>query len=51
MTVTIEVTPAQAQILALANQKGAMRLSLRGFGDAETVPLTPVITLIDRELN
>ena len=51
VTVTIEVTPAQAQILALANQKGAMRLSLRGFGDAETVPLTPVITLIDRELN
>ena len=51
VTVTIEVTPEQAQILALANQKGAMRLALRGFGDAETVPLSPVITLIDRELN
>ena len=48
VTATLEVTSAQAQILALANEYGGLRLALRGFGDAEAVPLTPVTTIIDQ---
>ncbi len=48
VTATLEVTPEQAQQLALANQYGALRLALRNFGDDGQAELTPVITLIDR---
>jgi Flp pilus assembly protein CpaB len=51
VTATLEVTPEQAQMLALANQYGALRLALRNFGDAGQAELTPVITLIDRSID
>jgi pilus assembly protein CpaB len=36
-TVTVEVTPTQAETLALAQDIGSIRLILRGFGDEEKV--------------
>jgi pilus assembly protein CpaB len=38
-TVTLAVTPAQAQLLALAQHRGELVLSLRGYGDEAEVPL------------
>lgn len=35
-TVTLLVTPEEAQILHLAEQRGEFRLTVRGFGDQET---------------
>jgi pilus assembly protein CpaB len=43
-TVTVEVTPAQAEALSLATEMGTLRLILRSFGDEEkvtTVGVTP----------
>lgn len=42
-TVTIAVTPAQAQLLALVNKKATIQMSLRprGEADATPVPLNP----------
>jgi pilus assembly protein CpaB len=42
-TVTLEVTPQQAQILAVADAQGDLRLSLRAFGDTSTAPVNPII--------
>lgn len=51
VTATLEVTPAQAQMMVLANQYGALRLSLRSFDDDGVAELAPVITLIDRNID
>jgi pilus assembly protein CpaB len=40
-TVTVEVTPTEAQKLALAQQVGRLSLTLRGFGEQEIVGGTP----------
>jgi len=41
-TVTLEVTPDQAQILALADQVATLRLSLRPFGEESLAPVAPI---------
>ncbi len=41
-TVTVEVTPAQAEALSLATELGSLRLILRSFGDEEKVTTTGV---------
>ncbi len=47
-TVTLAVTPEQAEKLALAEQLGKLRLSLRPFGETEQRPVRPVTnTLTD----
>lgn len=38
-TVTLAVTPGEAQLLALAQEKGKLVLALRPFGEEQTVPL------------
>jgi pilus assembly protein CpaB len=43
-SVTLEVTPHQAQLLALGDEYAVLRLSLRPFGDEGPVGLPPVIT-------
>jgi pilus assembly protein CpaB len=43
-SVTLEVTPHQAQLLALGDEYAVLRLSLRPFGDEGPVGLLPVIT-------
>ncbi len=45
-TVTVEVTPAQGQILALAQQAGTLRLSLRALDEARDTEL-PAVKLGD----
>lgn len=40
-TATVEVTPEQAQRLALAQQVGRLSLTLRGYGEEETVEAGP----------
>ena len=41
---TLEVTPQQAQLLALADEYAVLRLSVRPFGDDGPVGLPPVMT-------
>jgi pilus assembly protein CpaB len=41
-TLTVLVSPAQAEILFLAESNGTLRAVVRGFGDADTVELPPV---------
>nr|WBU15377.1 Flp pilus assembly protein RcpC/CpaB [uncultured bacterium] len=41
-TVTLAVTPQQAQVLALAAERGSLRLSLRSFGDTGQLSPGPV---------
>jgi pilus assembly protein CpaB len=41
-TLTILVSPAQAQMLFLAESNGTLRAVVRGFGDADTADLPPV---------
>ena len=48
-SVTLEVTPQQAQLLALADEMGVLRLSVRPFGDGGTVGIAPVITALDQQ--
>lgn len=43
-SVTLEVTPQQAQLLSLADEYAVLRLSVRPFGDQGPVGLPPVIT-------
>ena len=43
-SVTLEVTPQQAQLLALADEYAVLRLSVRPFGDDGPVGLPPVMT-------
>lgn len=45
-TVTVLLTPAQAQLLLLAEDRGNIRLALRGFGDAGQ-PSTTLATILD----
>jgi pilus assembly protein CpaB len=45
-TVTLEVTPQQAQAMATADLLGTLRLSLRPFGDDEEVEVNPIILLL-----
>ena len=40
-TVTLEVSPAQAQQLVLATERGTIRLLLRGASDGDTTALPP----------
>ena len=48
-SVTLEVTPQQAQLLSLADEMGVLRLSVRPFGDGGTVGVAPVITALDQQ--
>jgi len=47
-SVTLEVTPQQAQLLSLADEYGVLRLSVRPFGDVGPVGVAPVITALER---
>jgi pilus assembly protein CpaB len=42
-TVTLEVTPQQAQAMSAADMLGKLRLSLRPFGDDKDVEVTPIV--------
>jgi pilus assembly protein CpaB len=42
-TVTLEVTPEQAQILTLADESAGLRLLLRPFGETDTEFVNPII--------
>jgi len=46
-SVTLEVTPEQAQLLALADEYAVLRLAVRAFGDEGPVGLPPVITAFE----
>jgi len=46
-TVTLELTPQQAQVMATADQLGTLRLSLRPFGDEEEADVIPIIVVLD----
>ena len=46
-TVTLEITPQQAQLLAMADQLGTLRLALRPFGEEGRVPVVPFVTVIE----
>lgn len=43
-SVTLEVTPQQAQLLSLADEYAVLRLSVRPFGDTGPMGLPPIIT-------
>lgn len=47
-TVTLEVTPKEAEILALAQRVGNLSLSLRGVGDDKIVERTEPVTTDER---
>lgn len=46
-TVTLEVTPEKAQILALAGKEATLRLSLRPFGEDVKQPLPALVTSVE----
>jgi pilus assembly protein CpaB len=46
-TITLEVTPEQAQIMATANIRATLRLALRPFGDDEEVDVEPFLVFLD----
>ena len=46
-TVTLEVTPQQAQVMAIADLHGTLRLSLRPFGEDDIVDVVPIVVLLD----
>jgi pilus assembly protein CpaB len=46
-TVTLEVTPQQAQVMAIADLHGTLRLSLRPFGEDDVVDVIPIVVLLD----
>jgi pilus assembly protein CpaB len=46
-TVTLEVTPQQAQALATADLLGTLRLSLRPFGEDDVAEVIPIVVLLD----
>jgi len=48
-SVTLEVTPQQAQLLSLADEMGVLRLAVRPFGDGGTVGVAPVITALEQQ--
>jgi pilus assembly protein CpaB len=43
-SVTLEVTPQQAQLVSLADEYAVLRLTVRPFGDGGPIGLPPVIT-------
>jgi pilus assembly protein CpaB len=43
-SVTLEVTPQQTQLLALADEYAVLRLAVRAFGDQGPVGIAPMIT-------
>jgi pilus assembly protein CpaB len=47
-SVTLEVTPQQAQLLSLADEYAVLRLAVRPFGDGGIMGLPPVITVFER---
>jgi pilus assembly protein CpaB len=46
-TITLEVTPEQAQIMATANIRATLRLALRPFGDDEEVDVQPFLLTLN----
>jgi len=46
-TVTLEVTPQQAQIMSIADLQGELRLALRPFGEDARAQVVPIVTLIE----
>ena len=46
-SVTLEVTPQQAQLLSLADEYGVLRLSVRPYGDDGPAAVAPVITALE----
>ncbi len=42
-SVTLAVTPSQAQLLFLAESEGKIRLALRPFGERDETPVAPVV--------
>jgi pilus assembly protein CpaB len=46
-TITLEVTPEQAQIMATANIRATLRLALRPFGDDEEVDVQPFLVTLN----
>jgi pilus assembly protein CpaB len=46
-TVTLEVSPQQAQSMATADLLGTLRLSLRPFGDDELAEVSPIVLLLE----
>jgi pilus assembly protein CpaB len=42
-TVTVEVTPQQAQVMVTADLTATLRLAVRAFGDSQQVETTPII--------
>jgi pilus assembly protein CpaB len=47
-SVTLEVTPQQAQLLALGDEYAVLRLSVRPFGDEGPLGIAPMMTAFDR---
>jgi pilus assembly protein CpaB len=47
-SVTLEVTPQQAQLLALADEYAVVRLAVRAFGDQGPVGIAPMITVFKK---
>jgi pilus assembly protein CpaB len=47
-SVTLEVTPEQAQLLALGDEYGVLRLSVRPFGDGGLLGIAPMMTAFNR---
>jgi pilus assembly protein CpaB len=47
-SVTLEVTPEQAQLLALGDEYAVLRLSVRPFGDEGPLGIAPMMTAFDR---
>jgi pilus assembly protein CpaB len=45
-TVTLAITPQQAQVLALIDNKGTLRLSLRPFGETNVAQVNPILTVL-----
>lgn len=46
-SVTLEVTPQQAQLLALADEYAVLRLSVRAFGDEGPIGIAPMLTAFE----
>ncbi|KPJ49851.1 MAG: hypothetical protein AMJ38_02715 [Dehalococcoidia bacterium DG_22] len=46
-SVTLEVTPEQAQLLALADEYAVLRLSVRPFGDEGPLGIAPMMTAFE----
>jgi pilus assembly protein CpaB len=47
-TATVQVTPAQAQMLTTADEYGILRMDARGVGDDQVVEVAPTLLVVDR---